>query len=142
MEEKCCKELVNKMDYQDIIDKDNERKIYDMLSDPFIDSFVSAYGKVGDYIEKEKTEPEKFADILKEMQDTFEKKNRDYGNSVSDTFDEFGLVSYVVRIADKYSRLKTLSKSKERLVKDESIRDTLMDMSCYCILAIKDLDRK
>jgi hypothetical protein len=47
----------------------------------------------------------------------------------------------MVRLSDKWSRLKQLSQ-KEARVKNESIMDTLMDMSVYSLLAIVLLEEE
>jgi hypothetical protein len=75
-------------------------------------------------------------DLCEELNKTYEKKNRDYGNSFSDTFNKLGIISAVTRITDKYNRLVSLcmKPEEERMVKDESISDTLMDMANYCIM--------
>ena len=65
-------------------------------------------------------------------------KNADYGDSVHDTYEKYGLVSFLVRIEDKLNRARTLSK-KEALVNDEKIEDTLLDMANYAILAVIEL---
>lgn len=81
---------------------------------------------------------ELFKEITTEMLNIFIKKNTDYGSSVSDTYRDFGLVSFLVRIQDKLNRLKTLSK-QESLVKDEKVEDTLIDLANYSILALIEL---
>lgn len=81
---------------------------------------------------------EVFKEITNEMYEIFLAKNTDYGSSVSDTYKDFGLVSFLVRMQDKMNRLKTLSK-KEALVKDEKIEDTLLDLANYSILALIEL---
>lgn len=118
---------------------DNMSKL--SVDELLVSMMEEAYKHEDEYVEKEPTEIERFESILDEMLDTFKRKNADYGNSVSDTYSDFGLVSYVVRIADKYNRLKNLSKSNKQEVDDESIRDTLLDMANYCVLAVKDLDK-
>jgi hypothetical protein len=80
-----------------------------------------------------------FEDILQEMQELYNKKNHDYGNSFSDTIKEFGLVPAVARINDKMQRLKQLVKG-EKMQVNESMRDTLMDMANYCVLTIMGMD--
>lgn len=82
----------------------------------------------------------KFLDLLDELNNTFLSKNHDYGSSFSKTFEEFGLVSAVVRMNDKMERLKTLTKSEAKV--NESVRDTLMDLSCYCVLTVMELDKQ
>ena len=81
---------------------------------------------------------ELFKEITEEMYKIYKMKNEDYGSSVSDTYKDFGIVSFWVRIQDKVNRLKTLTK-KESLVKDEKIEDTLLDLANYSILALIEL---
>lgn len=86
---------------------------------------------------------QKFEQITDEMFDLYKRKNTDYGNSVAKTFDEYGLVSFLVRIEDKLNRVSTLTKksSTEQQVKDEKIEDTLLDLANYSIMALIELDR-
>lgn len=86
---------------------------------------------------------QKFEQITDEMFDLYKRKNVDYGNSVAKTFDEYGLVSFLVRIEDKLNRVSTLAKksSTEQQVKDEKIEDTLLDLANYSIMALIELDR-
>ena len=74
--------------------------------------------------------------ILNHLEETYEAKNNDYGNSIADTYDEFGCVSFLVRITDKYNRLMTLCNpnAPEQKVKDEKIDDTILDLANYCLL--------
>lgn len=70
-----------------------------------------------------------------ELTDIFEKKNADYGNSFEESLEKHGLIAAVVRMEDKMLRLSTLSKSgSEQLVKDESLIDTLKDLSNYALM--------
>lgn len=62
-------------------------------------------------------------------------KNHDYGNSVQDQFNEYGLTSILIRLDDKMKRLKTLAK-KEQQVKDETLEDTLQDLAGYAELGL------
>ena len=65
-----------------------------------------------------------------ELTDIFEKKNTDYGNAFEESLEKHGLIAAVVRMEDKMLRLSNLSKKQsEQLVKDESIIDTLKDLS-------------
>jgi len=81
---------------------------------------------------------EQFDEITTKMRDIYVKKNTDYGDSVSQTYKDFGLVSFLVRMQDKMNRLKSLSKA-DALVKDEKIEDTLLDLANYSILALIEL---
>lgn len=82
---------------------------------------------------------EKFEKITNEMLELYKAKNTDYGSSVSDTYKDFGLVAFLVRMQDKMNRLKTLNKQDAK-VKDEKIRDTLIDLANYSILAIIEME--
>lgn len=73
-------------------------------------------------------------DAHKELQDIFVKKNTDYGNSFEESLDKHNLIAAIVRMEDKMSRLSTLSK-QEALVADESIIDTLKDLSNYALMS-------
>lgn len=63
------------------------------------------------------------------------KKNRDYGNSYFKLREEFGRVAFVVRLADKIERLKTLLKNKPQVM-DEREEDTIKDIIGYCLLEL------
>lgn len=86
---------------------------------------------------------EKFKEITKGMADLYERKNSDYGGSFENSVEEFGPVAGIVRISDKFNRLKSLLlKGKTQKVNDESVSDTLTDMACYCIMLKIELDNK
>lgn len=86
----------------------------------------------------------KHSEICKMLNEVYEKKNKDYGNSFEETYKRLGIISAVTRISDKMSRLESLATKteEERLVKDESIRDTVLDMANYCIMLSMELDRE
>ena len=84
---------------------------------------------------------EKFTEITSNMAKTYAAKNHDYGNSFEQSLDKFGLVASVVRLGDKMNRIESLTK-KEALVKDESIKDTLLDMANYAIMTVMWMDKK
>lgn len=83
--------------------------------------------------------------ICDELNKLYEKKNHDYGDSFHQTFIEEGLAMTRIRLGDKFSRFKTLSRltnsdSGQQQVTDESIRDTLMDLANYAIMTILEMD--
>lgn len=82
---------------------------------------------------------EAFEAILEELANLYAKKNRNYGNSADDTFREFGMVAYLVRLSDEMAKLKHLS-LQGQMVEGEAVRDTLKDLAVYSILAVKSLD--
>lgn len=83
----------------------------------------------------------RFTEITSEMAETYRKKNHDYGSSFSQSIKEFGPIAGVVRISDKFNRLKNLISGKA-LVNDESVQDTLLDMANYCIMLKMELENE
>ena len=83
-----------------------------------------------------------FEKITAEMLETYKKKNADYGNSFSETIQEFGFIPAVARINDKLKRVKNMVKGNDMNIKDESMRDNLMDIANYCVLTIMELDNQ
>lgn len=76
-----------------------------------------------------------------ELLQTFVNKNADYGNSFESSLEEYGLIAALIRMDDKMERLRTLIKSDAK-VKDESISDTLRDLSNYALMASVWFDHK
>ena len=83
---------------------------------------------------------ERHARICKEINDLYERKNHDYGDSFHQTFVEEGMAMARIRLGDKFSRFKTLSRSGEQKVNDESIRDTLIDLANYAIMIVLEME--
>lgn len=79
-----------------------------------------------------------FREITDYMYQIYEKKNADYGDSFSKTFEEFGLTASAIRINDKTERFKKLIK-QDAQVQDESIKDTLLDLANYAVLTLMEL---
>ena len=83
---------------------------------------------------------DRFEKITKEMHDLYLIKNKNYGDSFSKQFKEYGLTSVCIRLEDKLNRLKSLNKQGIKAnVDDESIKDTLIDLANYSILAIMEM---
>lgn len=85
----------------------------------------------------------RFYELLEEIADLHDRKSANYSTdndplSNLKMCEEFGIPAYLgtmVRISDKWSRLTQLSKGKPDEV-GESVKDTLMDMAVYSLLAI------
>ena len=86
------------------------------------------------------TKYDKMKDLTNEILGIYVKKNADYGDSFSKSFDEFGLIAPVVRMSDKMERIKTLTKSEDVKVTDESIRDTLVDLANYALMTVVEMN--
>ena len=84
--------------------------------------------------------PGDFDGICRDLMALHARKNNDYGNAAHESYKEFGLISYVIRLNDKMKRLKTLTKPGiAQKVTSESIEDTLMDLAAYAIMAIESM---
>ena len=78
-------------------------------------------------------------EICKELNEIYEAKNHDYGDSFGETFKKLGIISAVTRITDKVNRLQSLC-TKAGQVQDERVEDTLMDLANYAILTLIELE--
>lgn len=79
-------------------------------------------------------------EIIDRIHTTYVAKNKDYGNSATKTYKEFGPLSYAIRFTDKLERYKSLiAKDAKVMVSNESLLDTLMDLANYSIMAIMDI---
>lgn len=83
---------------------------------------------------------EHFKKIATELGELYEKKNKCYGNSFSDTYKKLGIISAVTRISDKYNRLCNLATNPDIDNLGESLEDTLRDMASYCIMTVMELE--
>lgn len=75
---------------------------------------------------------EQFKKVQNDGLQLFIIKNKDYGNS----FSNCGLVGILVRIQDKMNRLINITNTNISLVKDETLKDTLLDLHNYAALAL------
>ena len=112
-------------------------KGYDDGVDASID-VVEDYFKHCNLDEIKPTNVLEFTKLTREMAQTYEAKNADYGNSFDKSLDEFGLVTSLVHMTEKLNRAKQLSRKEARV--DESMRDTLMDLANYAVMTVRWLD--
>lgn len=82
------------------------------------------------------------AAICDELKDLYMRKNTDYGDSFHKTYLEEGMAMSRIRLTDKLERFKRLTRSGEQNVKDESVRDTLIDLANYAIMTIVEMERE
>lgn len=78
--------------------------------------------------------------ICEEINDLYDRKNHDYGDSFHQTFVEEGMAMARIRLGDKFNRFKTLSSGGDQKVNDESIRDTLIDLANYAIMTVVEME--
>ena len=71
--------------------------------------------------------------IQSEGLELFIRKNADYG----DSYKQYGLIGVLVRLQDKINRCLNITKNGIN-VKDESLRDTLIDLHNYAAMALME----
>lgn len=82
-----------------------------------------------------KVNPTNMKEAYSELLSIFEKKNADYGNSFEESLEKHGIIAAIVRMEDKMMRLNSLTKKgTEQKVSDESLIDTLKDLSNYALM--------
>jgi hypothetical protein len=92
-------------------------------------------------------------ELSQQGRDLMTRKNHDYaGKSGDDPFANFrrieamGICStergFLVRLLDKVSRLSTFCEAGQLLVKDEAVRDTLVDVLNYAVLFAAYIEEK
>ena len=79
---------------------------------------------------------EYFDAILHPIAELLKRKNADYGNSYDHLRNEFGDIAFIIRLGDKFSRLKSIERKGKTEVKDESYEDTIKDIIGYCTLEL------
>lgn len=81
---------------------------------------------------------QEFKNITTKMSELYNAKNHDYGDAFGQTFAELGIISAITCISYKTNRLKSLA-TKDQLVDDERIEDTLMDLANYAVMTLIEL---
>jgi hypothetical protein len=93
-----------------------------------------------DYSERFKAETEVVATLVTtEMYHLTMRKNNDYGGHTDPwkNFREFGILGIIVRMSDKWARIKSFFWEKRAFqVLSETVLDTLYDLAVYTIIAI------
>lgn len=81
--------------------------------------------------------------VCNEMNVLYAYKDNDYGGSFHHSYIEEGMAMVRIRLGDKFNRFKQLTKNPEsQLVKGESIRDTLIDLANYAVMAVMEIDHE
>lgn len=80
-----------------------------------------------------------FKDYTNHLAKILQEKNHAYGDSFTKSVDEDGLLVLKIRLGDKFNRVSSLIKKGELKENDESLKDTLLDIAGYSILALKYL---
>ena len=86
------------------------------------------------------TKVEQHLQLCKILNEVYNRKNHDYGDSFHQTFLEEGFAMARIRLTDKLNRFKALTRTNEKQkVTDESMTDTLMDLANYALMTILEI---
>lgn len=89
------------------------------------------------------TKYERHKQLCDLLNDTYIRKNHDYGDSFHASYIEEGMAMPRIRIGDKFNRFKALSRNPDDIaVKDESIKDTLLDLANYALMTVVEMEEK
>lgn len=79
-------------------------------------------------------------DVCNMLNNIYQRKNQDYGDSFGKSFRKRGITSAMVRMEDKWNRLDNLTLNPDNIkVKEESIEDTILDLANYLIMTYIEL---
>jgi len=76
-----------------------------------------------------------YADKLNEI---YRAKNTDYDDSFAKGIDSMGYASAIVRMEDKFNRIKSLLLKGTEAKVDESVEDTLLDLANYSLMLLTE----
>ena len=76
-------------------------------------------------------------ELCDQLHGTYKTKNNDYGDSFAMVRKKFPN-SILIRLNDKLNRLETLMSGTQQMVPDESIDDTLLDLSNYALMELTE----
>lgn len=82
--------------------------------------------------------PKTFKDIAQHQIAVYESKNADYGRATGKLYEKYGMSYYMIMLEQKMLRIENLL-NKDSKANNESIEDSLLDLSNYAILAVESL---
>lgn len=85
---------------------------------------------------------ERIRDLATKCADMYATKNKKYGDSFGRTVEKYGFIAALTRMSDKFNRIESLILNPDYNYDDESIIDTLMDLSTYCFMTIIEVEDK
>lgn len=87
--------------------------------------------------------PKTFKDIAQHQIAVYESKNADYGSAAGKLYEKYGMSYYMIMLEQKMLRIENLLienlLNKDAKANNESIEDSLLDLSNYAILAVESL---
>ena len=76
---------------------------------------------------------EMHSDLMRQIHDTYVKKNKAYGNSFDRSVERWGYTAALVRMEDKMNRLEQLLVGNAE-ANDEAAEDTALDLANYSVM--------
>jgi len=115
----------------------------DLVPEKRLTGFIKPKEEVMSNLEPTKEEQRNaHKNLLNYIENLYVTKNNAYGNSFSRLYEEVGILSAATSIGHKYHRFINLAKNGEENFGYEGLRDTLVDMANYCLLAVMELDKQ
>lgn len=84
---------------------------------------------------------ERFKQLTGEMVALYARKNKDYGDSFTEMYKEWGPMYPLSRMQEKLRRATQLMRSGEVQVPEEKVTDTLLDLANYALMTIMELKK-
>lgn len=82
---------------------------------------------------------ERFKQLTGEMAALYARKNKDYGDSFTEMYKEWGAMYPMSRMQEKLRRATQILRSGEAQVTEEKVTDTLLDLANYALMTIMEL---
>ena len=82
---------------------------------------------------------ERFKQLTGEMAALYARKNKDYGDSFTEMYREWGAMYPMSRMQEKLRRATQILRSGEAQVTEEKVTDTLLDLANYALMTILEL---
>lgn len=80
-------------------------------------------------------------ELCEKLNKVYEQKNSKYGDSFSTSVQKYGMIAALTRISDKFHRIENLIlTAKDGSDTDESLIDSLLDMSNYCLMTVIEME--
>lgn len=83
----------------------------------------------------------RFRQKVEKLTEVYVAKNKDYGDSFSQSLDKYGIIASLVRMGDKMNRIDSLY-DKPTTEVDESLVDSLEDLANYAIMTAIWLEKQ
>lgn len=81
-------------------------------------------------------------ELCEQLNTVYAQKNEKYGDSFGISVQKYGLIAALTRMSDKFNRLEQLILTHSDGTADESLIDTLLDLSNYTIMTVMELENR